>query len=121
MHTNSVFDQSFPNSILGPLCARFGFCPSTTKLIQITNSSSSFDYLNQAGGGAELSLGKPVLDDMTIYGVKDRKALGQAFLPDLEEDGKGVGRWATLFLSPGKGLRLGLGLGVEAVFTAAAS
>ena len=61
--------QRFPNSVLGE---RLVFCPSTTQLIQITNSSSSFDYLNQlcraraktktcTQGGPRTEFGKLVL------------------------------------------------------------
>ena len=43
-----ILGQLFPNSVLGsPRGAHFVFCPSATQLIQIRNSSSSFDYLNQ--------------------------------------------------------------------------
>ena len=38
----SMWRQGFPNVVL---LARFGFRPSTTQLIQMTKSSSSFDYL----------------------------------------------------------------------------
>ena len=41
------FQQCFPNSVLGtPKGAHFVFCPSTTQLIQIINSSLSFYHLN---------------------------------------------------------------------------
>lgn len=39
---NCFLGQRFPNSVLGE---RLVFCPSTTQLIQVMNSS--FNYLNQ--------------------------------------------------------------------------
>ena len=46
--STNLLDQCFPNSVLGPpRGAHFGVFTSTTQMIQIINSLSSFGYLSQ--------------------------------------------------------------------------